>query len=104
MGEPAAGASPAPSSGASSRANTRRAEANAPWICVTTPEISLNGLVYWFAYDRNTCTSPTVSTAGNPVTTPTNPATATTAYMQLLTNRVPGFASELKNCARSPAV
>ena len=31
----------------------RLADANADCNSVTTPEISLNGFVYWFAYDKN---------------------------------------------------
>ena len=40
---------------------------------------SLNGLVYWLAYDKKVCTPPTVSGAGHPVMTHMQPMTATAA-------------------------
>ena len=90
------------SSAASMSASRRRADANAVWTCVTTAEISLNGFMYWFAYERKLCTWPTVSGVGQPVMTLAQPAIATAAYVMLFTSLVDGLLRLLTNCACTP--
>ena len=70
---------------------TRLAQAIADCNSVTTPEISLNGLVYWFAYDKKQEIPPTVS---QPFMANTAPTAATAAYTILFTNLVHGFVSD----------
>ena len=59
-----------------------------------TPEISLNGLVYWLAYDKKLESWPTVTP---PCIATKAPQSPTLAYTMAFTNRVQGFVSEEKN-------
>ena len=63
-----------------------------------TPDISLNGLVYWLAYDKKHESCPTVIP---PVSALMAPKIPTPAYTRLLTKRVHGFVRLEKNVALS---
>ena len=76
----------------------RAAQASAFWSSVMTPDISLNGLVYWFAYDKKHESCPTVIP---PVSALMAPKIPTPAYTRLLTKRVHGFVRLEKNVALS---
>ena len=76
---------------------TLPAAAEAVCNSVTTPVISLNGLVYWCAYERKQESMPTLNTAGLLLhrITSNAPTTATAAYTTAFTKRVPGLVSAL---------
>ena len=91
------------SSSASSRANTRRAEANAHWIWVTTPEYLVERFGVLVGIRQEHLDVAHGETRGKARHDANKAGDRHHGVDELLTKRVPGFASELKNCALSPA-
>ena len=89
--------------GSSNRVTTLLKEANADCTSLITPEISLKGLVYWFAYDKNEDNWPIWKPTGLMITkiAPTIP---TKAYTNPLTNLVLGLVVDETNWALTPTL